>query len=299
MAHLENGGFINVVWLNPEDPDFLKDAGLRIEHAIDALKAKQEAKDADDDEIIELDKNLRQAQHTLHVGEKLRREARYKENPELKGKDKKTFYWCENRSDNSRSFLLLPKMTYYDWRYFQACPTWGDMRSCVSKDFYDSVIMKRRNDLLKSDATLDKEQKGKLEKSSEDETPFYCGTPFRNDVYEGMTGDLYCEEFGDVGDGDDRFPPYIEQIMFDLYDSDKEFDWLNEFIGIEEGGHRFQYDLIFEMKDKDEIFAKLESQGYRTEHKPELLNLTTTARSNATCLYEQYSDEWDHGARAR
>jgi len=154
--------------------------------------------------------------------------------------DKKTFYWCENQYDNNKSFLLLPKLKYYDWRDFRACPTWGDMRSCVSKDFYESVIMKRRNDLLSPNGHVDKDQKKRLEKSSEDGTKFYCGTTFRKDIHEGMSGDLYSEQFGDVGEGDDRFPPYIEQIMYDLYDSDKEFDWLDEYIGIEEGGHRFQ-----------------------------------------------------------
>ena len=92
-----------------------------------------------------------------------------------------------------------------------------------------------------------------------------------------------------------QFPPYIEQIMYDLYDSDKEFDWLDEYIGIEEGGHRFQYDLKFSMNDKDEIFAKIRAKGYKTEHEPELVNLTTSVRSNATLLYELYSDEWESG----
>ena len=220
---------------------FLQRLQSEVELAIAALKAKQ---DADEAEIIELgrdlDENLREAQHTLHVGEKLRREVRYKENPAAKRMDKKTFYWCENQYDNNKSFLLLPKLKYYDWRDFRACPTWDDMRSCVSKDFYESVIMKRRNDLLSPNGHVDKDQKKRLEKSSEDGTKFYCGTTFRKDIHEGMSGDLYSEQFGDVGEGDDRFPPYIEQIMYDLYDSDKEFDWLDEYIGIEEGGHRFQ-----------------------------------------------------------
>ena len=266
-----------------------------VERAIAALKAKQDDEDADEDEIIQLDENLRQAQHNKHVAEKLRREAMYKKKPEMKESDKKTFYWCENRYDNNKSFLLLPKLKYYDWRDFRACPTWGDMRSCVSTDFYENVIMKRRNDLLSPNGHVDKDQKKRLEKSSEDGTKFYCGTTFRKDIYEGMSGDLYSEQFGDVGEGDDRFPPYIEQIMYDLYDSDKEFDWLDEYIGIEEGGHRFQYDLKFSMNDKDEIFAKIRAKGYKTEHEPELVNLTTSVRSNATLLYELYSDEWESG----
>ena len=256
-----------------------------VERAIAALKAKQE------DEVVELDKNLRQALHNRHVAEKLRREEMYKKTPERKGMDEKTFFWCENRYDNNKSFLLLPKLKYYDWRDFRACPTWGDMRSCVSKEFYDSVIMKRRNDLLSPNGHVDKDQKEQLEKSSEDGTPFYCGTTFRKDIHEGMSGDLYSEQFGDIGEGDDRFPPYIEQIMYDLYDSDKEFDWLDEYIGIEEGGHRFCFDLKFSMKDKDEIFAKIRAKGYTIEHVPELVNLTTSVRSNATLLYELYSCE--------
>ena len=266
-----------------------------VERAISALKAKQDDEDADEDEMIQLDENLRQAQHSKHVAEKLRREAMYKKTPERKESDKKTFFWCENRHDNNKSFLLLPKLKYYDWRDFRACPTWGDMRSCVSKEFYDSVIMKRRNDLLSPNGHVDKDQKKRLEKSSEDGTKFYCGTTFRKDIHEGMSGDLYSEQFGDIGEGDDRFPPYIEQIMYDLYDSDKEFDWLDEYIGIEEGGHRFCADLKFSMKDKDEIFAKIRAKGYTTEHVPELVNLTTSVRSNATLLYELYSDEWESG----
>lgn len=275
--------------------DMLQRLQNEVERAIAALKAKQEDEDADDNEIVDLDKNLREAQHTLHVGENLRREAMYNKTPERKESDKKTFYWCENRHDNNKSFLLLPKLKYYDWRDFRSCPTWGDMRSCVSKDFYESVIMKRRNDLLSPNGHVDKDQKKRLEKSSEDGTKFYCGTTFRKDIHEGMSGDLYSEQFGDIGEGDDRFPPYIEQIMYDLYDSDKEFDWLDEYIGIEEGGHRFHSDLKFSMKDKDEIFAKIRAKGYKTEHEPELVNLTTSVRSNATLLYELYSDEWESG----
>jgi len=48
-------------------------------------------------------------------------------------------------------------------------------------------------------------------------------------------------------------------------------------------------------KDKDEIFAKIRAKGYKTEHEPELVNLTTSVRSNATLLYELYSDEWESG----
>ena len=288
---------------------FLQRLQNDVKRAIAALKAKQEEDGRNYDAITELDNKLRQAQHNRHVAEKLRREEMYKKNPETKENDQKTFYWCENQFDDNKSFLLLPKLKYYDWRDFRACPTWGDLRSCLSKEFYENVIMKRRNDLLEFIGEveknpsyrhylpqIEKNQKEQLEKSSEDGTPFYCGTTFRKGFYEGCVGDLFCEPFGEIGE-DDRFPPYIEQIMSDEYDS-AEFEWLDEYSGIEEGGHRFQYDLIFEMKDKDEIFGKFESLGYKTEHEPELLNLTTTVRSNATALHELYSGDSDYyGAR--
>lgn len=277
-----------------EADDELKRLQNEIERAIAVLEAKEETQEAsgryDDDEIVEFDKKLRQAQHNRHVAERIRRNESYKRNPKQRESDEKTLYWCENRFDNDQSFLILPKLKYYDWRDFRACPTWGDMRSQVSKDFYENAIMKRLNELIGRFGTYD-DHKEQLKKASEDETPFYCGTRFRKSEYEGMVGDLFCDRFGETAI-DDRFPPFIEQIMYEEYDSSKKFDWLLKRSKLVT---RFEFDLSFQMNDKEDIFRKIEALGFKTEHEPDLLNLTTTARSNETFLYEVYGDESDFG----
>lgn len=142
------------------------------------------------DDIIDV---IRETEHKRNVTERKKRNLAYAKDTKLKTSDEEKYVWCENRLD-SETFFILPKLRYYEWRDMQTCPTWGELRSTLSLDFFYDIIVKRYRRIHGEDSSL-----------PEGDCPF-------------DTKDLRaCPYMSNYDFFDEEFPPYIEQIMHDEF----------------------------------------------------------------------------------
>ena len=192
---------------------------------------------------------LKQAIYNRAFALKMKRLRTYEERPEEKEKDMKSLLCCKHCLDGE-SLLILPKLTYDNFCNIELCPTWGDLRALVDKNFYDKYIFAQYMRLYYE------EGEAVVRERTSDGSEFFLwelGRPF-------------CEFDVDP----EVFPPLIEQLMDEEFSRPSRFSWLLEKYGRVEDRWEEAPFLEFEMKDKNEIFNKIGEFGCTVDEEPAL-----------------------------